>query len=254
MTNKNKFSLAAAELLSRRIAGTKAPRLPTNIRPNTLDEALEIQAQLTMMRNDKVAGWKCLLPFDDKVIVAPIFSDNIESGDICRLFIDDNKARLEPEIAFILNKNLPAQQADYSEEEIDSAISSCHMALELIQSRFADDSGADFTEKLADGLVNHGLYIGPEINREKAFAASKVNLSVTQGCNTQNFEGVHPNPLPQLPVYWLINYMSKRGINFEAGQAIITGSYAGIVEVDFDVETKINYENLGEYQVTFKQL
>ena len=56
------------------------------------------------------------------------------------------------------------------------------------------------------------------------------------------------------PLYWLINFMSKRGTDFKAGQAIITGSYAGIVEVEFDKQTEIEYVGLGKYNVEFKTL
>ncbi len=48
--------------------------------------------------------------------------------------------------------------------------------------------------------------------------------------------------------------MSKRGISFKAGQAIITGSYAGVVEVEFNSVTNINYVGLGNYQVTFNEI
>ena len=254
MTNNNKFSLAASEYLRRRVAGTKASRLDIAIRPQNIEEALSVQTQLISQRSDDVGGWKCLLPFDDKVIVGPIFSDTVQSGAICKLLKDENKVRIEPEIVFVLNKDLPAKDTDYSEEEINEAIGSCHMALELMQNRFADDSNAEFPELLADVLVNQGLFVGPEIDREKAFSAHHINLSLTQGDNVQQFEGVHPNPLPHLPVYWLINYMTKRGTSFTKGQALTTGSYAGIVEVDFDIETTIKYENIGEYKVMFKEL
>ena len=253
MTDLNKISLAAKELLSRRVAKTKAPRLNPDIRPTTIDEALQVQTQITQLSQDSVGGWKCLLPFDGKVIVAPIFTNTIQSGDICMLFKDKNVARIEPEIAFILSEDLPAKNTDYSEDEINSAIGSCHMALELIQSRFADDSGAEFPEVLADMLVNQGLFLGPEIDRNKAFSASHINLTISQGDKVQQFNGVHPNPLPNLPIYWLINYMSKRGTSFKKGEAIITGSYAGVVELAFEQPAHICYENLGEYSVTFQE-
>lgn len=254
MTDTNKFALAATELLSRRVKGTKAPRLAADIRPTTNEEALDVQDQMTAQRTDSVGGWKCLLPFDDKMIVAPIYSDTFQSGPVCKLIMDKEKARVEPEIAFVLNKDLPAQEADYTEEEINAAIGSCHMALELMQSRFTDDTDAEFPEKLADMLLNQGVYIGPEIDREKAFAAAEINLTFTAGDEVRELAGKHPNPLPQLPLYWFINYMSKRGTSFTKDQAIITGSYKGIVNCDFDIETTISYENIGEYKVTFKEL
>ncbi|MGX9417404.1 hydratase [Vibrio sp. WJH972] len=246
------YQAAAAELLSRRVAGTKAPRLTEELRPSNTDEALAIQAVMAETIDDSIGGWKCLLPLaEDKFIVAPIFSSLIEKGDTCNLFADNGVVRVEPEIAFILSKALPANPNGYTDEEINEAIGSCHMALELIQSRFADDSDAEFYERLADGLVNQGVFIGPEINREKAFAAANIDITITQGEQVQTFAGKHPNPLPQLPIYWLINFMTRRGVDFKAGEALITGSYCGIAEVEFDQLTTIDYAGLGQYQVQF---
>ncbi|MCL9775637.1 hydratase [Vibrio methylphosphonaticus] len=251
MTNYNQ---AAKELLNNRASGEKAPRMTEALRPKTLEDALQIQSSMIDLHTDKVGGWKCLQPLaEDKYIVAPIFAASVQNGERCELFADNDKARLEPEIAFVLSKSLPANPEGYSEEQINDAIGSCHMALELIQSRFANDSGAEFYEVLADGLVNQGLFIGPEIDRDKAFLAENVGVSITQGEQEQTFAGVHPNSLPTSPIYWLINFMTRRGTDFLAGEALITGSYCGVVEVDFEKPTLIKYEGLGEYQVTFKE-
>ncbi len=250
----NKLERAATELLSRRVAGTKAPRLAKEHRPENVNDALDIQSSMIDLNSDEVGGWKCLLPLaEDKLVVAPIFSQTIQRGKQCTLFADNNVVRIEPEIAFVLHKDLPANNDGYSEEEINAAIGSCHMALELMQSRFSDDSGAEFYEKLADCLVNQGMFIGPEIARKKAFDASEISVSISQGENEQHFAGKHPNPTPQSPIYWLINYMTRRGTDFKAGNAIITGSYCGIVEVGFDTPTTITYDGIGEYQVTFER-
>ncbi len=250
----SKFQDAAQELLNRRAPGTKAPRLNAEYRPHSIDDALNIQSSMIDLRSDKVGGWKCLLPLaEDKYVVAPIFADTIQRGEQCELFADNNVARVEPEIAFILSKALPSRAEGYSEQEVNDAIGSCHMALELMQARFAEDSDAEFYERLADCLVNQGMFIGPEIDKQQAFAASEVKVTVTQQDQVQQFDGKHPNQQPASPIYWLINYMTRRGVSFEAGEALITGSYCGIVEVDFDKPTTINYADIGEYQVTFSR-
>jgi len=255
MTNNTKFSQAATTLLKRRVAGTKALRLDAAIRPDSLEEALMVQTQMISLRSDPVGGWKCLLPpAENQLVVAPIFADSINRGAICKLFADNDVARIEPEIAFVLAKDLPAQQQDYSEAQIDAALAGCYMALELMQDRFQENSGVEFYEKLADCLVNQGVFIGPQIDKSLAYKAGEITINVSQAGKTQSFAGKHPNQLPQNPLYWLINFMSKRGIDFKAGQAIITGSYAGIVEVDFAGKTEIEYQGLGKYTIEFKEL
>ncbi len=245
---------AASELLSRRVAGIKAPRLEEQVRPTSVDEAVQIQAAMIELHSAKVGGWKCLEPLaEDKYVLAPIFANTVQKGASCELFKDNGVARIEPEIAFVLAKPLVANPEGYSEEQINDAIGSCHMALELMQSRFADDSDAEFHERLADGLMNQGLFIGPEIARDKAFDASTIDVTVAQGDNRQQFAGKHPNTLAQTPIYWFINYLTRRGVDFQAGEAIITGSYCGIVDVEFDKPTTITYEGIGEYTVEFKE-
>ncbi|MDG1733182.1 MAG: hydratase [Thalassotalea sp.] len=252
MLSPSAINLAATELLNRRCALYKSIRLEESIRPKSVEDGLAIQTEMVNQSKDSIGGWKCLLPLnDEQVIVAPILSASIESGEECELFVDNGMARLEPEIAFVLAKDLPAQEDDYTQVEIDDAIDSAHMALELMQDRFVSDCGVDYYERLADCLVNQGIYLGPEINLEQAYKAANFNISFTQGDNVQKFAGKHPNQSPIKPLYWLINYMRKRGVSFKAGQAIITASYAGIVEVDFEKVTEIEYENLGKYTVTF---
>ena len=255
MENNNKFSQAASQLLNLRVTGTKAPRLDAQIRSYSTEDALAVQAEMIEQQTDVVGGWKGLVPLEaDKIIAAPIFAKTINSGPICYLLADNSKARVEPEIAFVLNKDLPAQQEDYSEAQIDEAIEGCYMALELMQDRFAQDSGVEFNERLADCLLNQGMFIGPKIDTALAYGAGEMTINFSQPDNKQTFTGKHPNPLPQNPVYWLINFMSKRGTDFKAGQAIITGSYAGIVDVEFDQPTEIEYVGLGKYTVEFKAL
>ncbi len=96
----------------------------------------------------------------------------MQQGDVYELVFADTGsvpgkgvARVEPKIALLLTKSLPWSLNGYSEAQINDAIGSCHMALELIQSRFADDSGAEFYEVLADCLANQGLFLGA--NRER---------------------------------------------------------------------------------------
>lgn len=248
------YSKTAQHLLNLRLSTDKNNRLPEPLQAKSIEDALQIHQEMIKQRPDHVGGWKCLLPSAENLIVAPIFSDTVQAGDECYLMPEEGKVAIEPEIVFVLAKELPARAKGYDKQEIDAAIGDCHMALELMQRRFVKDSGAQFAESLADCLVNQGLYLGPKIDREAAFSASKIQLSLSQEGKSQKFDGVHPNELPQAPVYWLIDFMSKRGTSFKVGEAITTGSYAGIVEVEFDEITHIVYQGIGEYKVTFKAL
>ena len=125
------------------------------------------------------------------------------------------------------------------------------MALELMQRRFSADAGQSFYESLSDCMINQGLFIGPEIDKSTAVNASDINIVIEQESNTQELAGKHPNPRAIDGFLWLVNYMCKRGISFKAGEAFITGSFKGIVNVAFDQLTRISYQGIGEYSVTF---
>ena len=148
-------------------------------------------------------------------------------------------------------KNIPIKSNDYSETEIVDSIGSAHMALELMQSRFADGAGQSFYENLADCMFNQGVYVGPELDKNTAINTSKVKITVAQGAKVREFEGEHPNKRAIDGLIWLVNYMNARGVELKAGAVIITGSFKGIVDMTFDIETTISYEGLGEYQVNF---
>lgn len=245
------FQEAANVLLARRTAGTKAPRLEESIRPQSLDDALAIHAE--MEKIETTGAWKCLLPpAEDKIIVAPIFNVQQDSDTVV-LFEDKEVARVEPEICFLLSKDLSPKASPYSEAEIIDAIGSAHMALELMQSRYAEDAGQNFYESLADGMLNQGVYVGPEIDKDEALTTSTVKINVSQDQDVRELDGKHPNPRAVDGLIWLVNYMNERGVTIKAGHPIITGSFKGIVPMAFDIETTIEYEGIGKFTVTFKR-
>ena len=124
---------AATELLSRRKKDQQLGRLNPAIRPVNIDEAFAIHDEVIKQIEDTVGGWKCLLPLaEDKFIAAPIFANTVRRDKKCKIVPDKGLARIEPEIAFVLAKDLPARKEGYTAEQVDAAVGNCHMALELM--------------------------------------------------------------------------------------------------------------------------
>jgi 2-keto-4-pentenoate hydratase len=224
--------------------------------PQSIEESIAVQ-QLMINLNGTIAGWKCLVPqANGQLIVAPILQGSVSHSIDCAIIpsAKDGQvtALIEPEIAFILGQDIEAYR-QYSHSEIDQMISATHMALELIQNRFSRESQPSFYQKLADGLSNQGLYIGPKIDKSVAYKASHIDVVVSEYKTqvVQQFSGFHPCELPQMPVYWLINYLAQLGINLSAGQAIITGSYCGVVKVPLATKINIGYHGIGQFDVRF---
>jgi 2-keto-4-pentenoate hydratase len=250
---------AAAILVERRQTGTQGDRLPESCRPTTLDEALAIQAAVTEQwceqQDDSIGGWKCLLPPEGKLVVGPIYTRTIDSVAPVTLWSkpgDVNIARIEPELAFFFAQDLPAREKPYSPADVDAAISRTHLALELINSRYSNPADCTFLEMLADGLVNQGLFIGPQVDDTLARNAHEFTLNVGQHGEHSSHVAKHPNGSPRAPLYWLVEFLRSQGQGIVAGQAVITGSFAGVLEVPMNTDIKLDYVGLGKMEVGFK--
>jgi len=252
MTHQADAVSAAAQILaSRRLKGEQGPLLPDACRPADLDTALAIQEAVTARLGARIAGWKCGLPAPDRLVVAPIYTDTVCSSSPCSVWTRAGRARVEPELAFVFGCALPARQAPYTPAEVDAAIVRTHLALELIDSRYSDAADADFADMLADNLVNQGLYLGPEVDAGQARAASEIALQLDSASLSQRYAGRHPNTHPRAPLYWLVEFLRDRGLGIAAGQVVITGSYAGVIDLPVGEEVAIRFGELGTLTVGF---
>jgi 2-keto-4-pentenoate hydratase len=247
---------AAHILVARRSTGTAGERLPDTCRPTDIASALRIQSAVSEtwceLMDDSIGGWKCSLPPEGKLIVGPIYTRTIDSVPPVALWPGNDCARIEPELAFFFGVDLPARSTPYTPAEVDAAIARTHLALELINCRYSDPKACSFPEMLADGLVNQGLFVGPEVDAELARAASELAISIT--CATgehSEHSGRHPNTHPRAPLYWLAEFLRSRGEGIVAGQVVITGSFAGVIDVPLNTDIEIHYAGLGTLSVNF---
>lgn len=242
---------AAQELVQRRLTNTAGPRLKAPMRPNSLEQAWRIQTEVSAMLAEKgnpVKGWKCLLPPADKRVIGPIYEKHIWQHSPCNILALDDCAAIEPEFAFVFAKSLAPEQAPFDEATVKGALAGVHLAFELIKSRYNNPSECEFAELLADGLHNQGLLLGPRI---ESWPTAECQLELHHGDHHETLAGVHPNRDAFAPVVWLANYLAEVGLTLEAGHAVITGSYAGVLKVPFDTAVTVNYTGFGELTATF---
>jgi 2-keto-4-pentenoate hydratase len=241
-------------LSGRRRQGVQGPVLPASCRPVSLEDALAIQAAVAARMADKIAGWKCGTPGPGKLVVAPIYASTIHTdADACPVWAQAGQVRVEPELVFVMGRDVPARVPSWSPDEVDAAIARTHLALELIDSRYEDPTALSFADKLADGLVNQGLFIGPEVDGEAARATREMPISVrTAAGGAIIHAGRHPDPLPRQPLYWLAAFLSEQGVGLQAGQVVITGSYAGTFPLPVGEAVSLRYGPLGQFDVRFR--
>jgi 2-keto-4-pentenoate hydratase len=253
------IEVTAALLLMRRITHQISARYDAYLRPHTIEDGFAIQQAMLEQMEDTLGGWKCSLPNGDDFIVAPILGSTIFEQSPCPIQLDGGVCKIEPEIAFKFAHDLPSRKEAYTDEEITAALGSAHLALELIQNRYVPSEEVTYYEHLADCLFNQGVFVGPEITLSQAFSASEINFTLAQSTAllavpsaVEIMPGKHPHLFPQRPLFWLVNFLSRRGIDIKAGQVVITGSYAGVLEVQPNVEFSLVYGDLGRIIATFQ--
>lgn len=245
---------AASILASRRRNAEQGARLPESCRPLDVASALAIQSGVTEQLGIPVRAWKCGTPSEGRIVAAPIYAVTVQGAGDCPAIVRAGHVRVEPELAFILGKDLPARDAAYTPAEVDAAIAGTRLALELIDSRYSDPASVPFVENLADGLLNQGLFIGMAVDAEKARTSASMPIRVTLETGEETLlDGRHPDAEPRAPLYWLAEFLRSKGIGLRAGQAVITGSYAGSFELPVGQAARIRYGDLGELTVCFSQ-
>ena len=252
----DRFLDAAKILAQRRLRGESGVQLPFDLRPNNVADAMQIQGLLASQMQDDIAGWKCGMPSEDRIVIAPIFAQTVfqqKLSNICKVY-DKNLVKIEPEMAFVLATDLPPRITPYVADDIRPAISHAQLALEIIGCRYAEPALTSFTEHLADGLFNQGLFLGPKIHLHDAEQAQKMTIRLSvENAVQQEFDGIHPAFSPIEPLFWLVEYLRKQGAGLKAGQAIITGSFAGSPVVPINKNISLQFAELGSIDVRFEQ-
>jgi len=183
-------------------------------------------------------------------VLAPIYASTVSYGDTCQAWVRDGVVRVEPELAFVFAEGLPPRDTAYSRDEILAAVSSVHLALELIDSRFDAEPKPPFLQALADGLVNQGLHLGPAVPLAAALAASSLPVRVQQGERDELLAGAHPAGDPLAPLLWLVGHLQQQGQGILPGQAVITGSYAGVIQLQPGQQATLGFGELGQLVVS----
>jgi 2-keto-4-pentenoate hydratase len=218
--------------MAARRARRPGERLPASCRPADCEDALSIQRRVTELIGERVGGWKAALAPPGTVNLAPIYASTIFASWPCPVLTINATMSVEPEVAFVLGRDLRPRAEPYTEAEIRDAISETRLVLELLRGRYADQNSITFPEKLADNLTNQGLFVGPMVADALDHELESLPITVAEKDSAQvTHDGRHPSGHPLAPLRWLANFLASRGEGLAAGQIVTTGSYCGVLEV-----------------------
>jgi 2-keto-4-pentenoate hydratase len=245
--NEHEVDAAATLLVAARVSGRPGPRLPESCRPADLASALAVQRRTVALLGQPIGGWKCSLPpAPGRINAAPILAPTIFRTSPCAITASGAIARIEPEVAFVLARDLPRRGSPYSEADVRAAIGETRLVLELLGTRYADPAAVDWLEMMADCVQNQGLYVGPVVaaGPDAPLAAFPVTLSGAKGVLSTH-DGRHGDGHPLRPLVWLANFLAARDEGLRAGQVVTTGSYAGAIEVPMNEMLTVTFGHLG---------
>jgi 2-keto-4-pentenoate hydratase len=250
---------AARHLVAARLAGKPGLRLPESCRPATSDEAVTIQRRVAEVLGEPIGGWKCSLPNPQHLVVAPIFASNLYRTSPCAMPVNAGIAAIEPEVAFVLGRDLPPRVTPYSDDEVRGAIAEARLVLELLTCRYADPASATILEIVADSLKDYGLYLGPVL--DDAFTRPLATLPITVAGPDGTIltrDGKHNDGHPLRPLVWLANWLADNPVGWtrglRAGDVITTGSYAGALDVPAGIPLRVVFGDLGTITAEFVAL
>ena len=244
---------AARHLVAARTARRPGDRLPEACRPVDVKDALAIQERVRELLRAEIGGWKCSVPSDAREIAAaPIFASTITSNSPCTILPIEGKARIEPEIAFVIGRDLPPRATPYSDAEVRAAVRETRTVLELIGPRYADPAAVTYPEFLADNIANQGLFVGPVVADRLELTLEAFRISIlTPNRSLLVRDGEHPDGHPLRPLVWLANHLASRGAGLTAGQVVTTGSYCGMIDVPLDTPLVVAFGDFGRLSVQF---
>jgi len=242
---------AANTLLDARRSKTPIVDLPVELQPTTMDEAYFVQDTMAEAYGG-VGGWKIGAPTPEATpLYAPMPAAWIvEGGSVLRGF---RYRGIEPEIAFLLDADLPVRATPYTLDEVVAAIASCHPVIEVVDSGLIDPTVAARMSMVADMQMHGGFVTGPAYADWKSldFKTESVVLAVDGVVRAERTGSNTAGDLMRL-LPWLANEGAVRTGGLKAGQWITTGSWAGCLPVDADSSVDVQFTHAGRVTLRFE--
>jgi 2-keto-4-pentenoate hydratase len=250
---------AARLLREARRARQPIEALPGVFKPSSLSEAYAIQRAFVAASGASPRGYKVGLTSKRAQRMlnahAPIWGTVLDGGIFespARLSVKDFVfCGIEPEVAIVLGRDLPARKKSYSEEDARSATARLHPAIEIVSSAYGEAWSKVGQNALAADNGVHGCLIlgeGVEDWSQLDLAALAVDLEVD---GKPHSDGVGANALggAMSVIAWLANALHQEGLYLKAGDVVTTGVVTDVPLLGQGQKAKARFQGLGEVEV-----
>lgn len=233
---------------------------PPECRPATFEDGYAIQQAFAAAWGAPVAGYKigCTSEEAQKYLNSPgpfpgrVFGPVLLKSPAKAAAKAFHRLGIEPEFGFTMARDLPARPAPYSRDEVAAAVAALHPAIEIVDGRWLDWLKVGIASIVADNGANGALVLGPGVADWRGIDLPKAKATLYFG-DKKIADGtgaaVLGNPLDAL--VWLANDLSRRGFGLKAGDAVTTGTVAGINFAEPGMRVVADFGPIGKAEVTF---
>jgi 2-keto-4-pentenoate hydratase len=224
---RERIEAAATILAGARRTGKLLDALPEVARPASLDEAHAIQDATATVLGDTIAGWKVAVTPDGALARGGILRSRMRSDGATVPATEVPLLGVESEIAFRLERDLPAREAAYAYDEVAAAVTAL-LGIEIVDSRFGNYPNAPFLDRVADFMSNGAYVRGADVARWRALDLATLDVELRiDGASVVRKVGGHVAKDPLLPLVALANDLRGDG-GLSAGTLVTTGTYTGL--------------------------
>ncbi len=234
--------------------------------PTALADAYSIQTASIARWPDQIAGWKVgMVPENFRQTLAaqrlcgPIFKSSIftiEPGCSKTMPIySGGFAAVEAEFVLKLATTIEPIERQYSDQELIQRVAGLYVGAEIASSPMANVNILGPCCVVSDFGNNAGLVIGPsvpnwsELNLDSLTASVTVDAVVVGTATANAIEGGLLQALR-----FLVTASASRKLVLTEGTLVSCGAVTGIHEVTADSKAKVDFGNLGSFDVAFESM
>jgi 2-keto-4-pentenoate hydratase len=240
-----------------RLSGGKLADYPGPT-PSSMADAFAIQSAVRTTIGWKHAGWKigCTSERAQKALKTdgpfpgPIYRERLFPSGIHVETLANNSRTTEPEIAFTMARDLPAQDNAWSVDEVLEAVATVHPSIEIVNPRLPKGFNDVVEWYVADGGLSHALVLGqgvkPLARADYARITNRVSLN-----GISKYSGIASNALggPELALTWLANNLIAKGLFLRAGDVVTTGVITEVFDTSIGDHVEATYDLIGKVSV-----
>lgn len=221
--------------------------------PSTIEDAYAVQDQVTA-RLGGVGGWKVGAPSPTaEPVAAPLPTRLIRPSPSVWPAGSFRLIGVEAEIAFLIGRDLPAGTGPLELAQIREAVSSVHVAIEIVDSRLATYPKVDRFWALADNQ-NNGAFTYDPVGvplPDRALTNADVRLTIDGEVRLEQAGG-NSGGDPVRLLAWLVNHVRSSRGGLREGSVVTTGSYTGLIFIEPGSHCVAEFDGLGRAEARFE--